>query len=367
MLPATPASYTQHTITATSAKTIRTYNTLKLEDVLFGDVWVCSGQSNMAYSLEGANGVGIVHPPVNNSAVEIADMVHWPHIRMLRTGRAPSSSPQLELLPADTVTGGSAGAAVVGWSQPCPGILNGKCRADFSNICWFYGRNIQKQLDIPIGLIGTYVGGTQDEAWSSQDALKKCGVVSPNLQQQDTKGVEVDGERAAGDDQQHGTQSAPNVMSHSDGPQSAPNAELRGTVKEPHSALWNGMVAPLLRSTIKGAVWYQGESDSSHPGGARDGYNCTFPAMIADWRSKWSASTNGLTNATFPFGFVQLNSVGNASAYTNVTDPSNGDPYQPSPYGYAGLRWSQSAGYGYTPNPKMPNVFMAVCYDTPDV
>ena len=354
MLPATRASYTQHTIAATSAKTISTHNTLTLQDVLFGDVWVCSGQSNMAYSLEGANGEAIVHPPVNDSVAEIADMVNWPHIRMLRTGRAAPPLPQLELLPAGNVTGGSAGPAVVGWSRPCPAVLNGKCRADFSNICWFYGRNIQQQLEIPIGLIGTYVGGTPDEAWSSQDALEKCGVVSPNLQQQDTKGVEVDGERAAGDDQQHGTQSAPNV-------------ELRGTVKEPHSALWNGMVAPLLRSTIKGAVWYQGESDASHPGGARDGYNCTFPAMIADWRSKWSASTNGLTNATFPFGFVQLNSVGNASAYTNVTDPSNGDPYQPSPYGYAGLRWSQSAGYGYTPNPKMPNVFMAVCYDTPDV
>ena len=118
---------------------------------------------------------------------------------------------------------------------------------------------------------------------------------------------------------------------------------------------------------VSKAVWYQGEADSSHPGGAADGYNCTFPAMIADWRSKWSASTNGLTNRTFPFGFVQLNSVGNAKAYTNATDPSNGDPYKPSPYGYAGLRWSQSAGYGYVPNPKMPNVFMAVCYDTPDV
>ena len=86
--------------------------------------------------------------------------------------------------------------------------------------------------------------------------------------------------------------------------------------------------------------------------------------MIADWRSKWHAATEGRTDASFPFGFVQLNSIGNGTVYDNPAD--TGDDLSPA-FGYAGLRWSQTASYGHVPNPAMPNVFMAVSEDTPDV
>jgi sialate O-acetylesterase len=195
-----------------------------------------------------------------------------------------------------------------------------KCRVDFSAMCWFYGRNVHKALadagtPRPIGLIQSCQSGTPDEAWSSKDALAKCN--------------------AGGG-----------------------------------STLWNGMIVPLLNTTIKGAVWYQGESDSTHPGGAADGYNCTFPAMLADWRKQWHAGTNGETAADFPFGFVQLNSISNGTVFANpAADPTaGGSPtgsFSPK-FGYAGLRWAQTAGYGYVPNPAMPNTFMAVSVDTPD-
>ena len=110
---------------------------------------------------------------------------------------------------------------------------------------------------------------------------------------------------------------------------------------------------------------YQGESDATHPGGSVDCYNCTFPAMVNDWRSKFHRSTNGETDARFPFGVVQLNSIGNATVYNNPADPTNGDPLSPA-WGYAGLRWSQSTGHGFVPNAAQPNVFMAVSVDTPD-
>ena len=88
--------------------------------------------------------------------------------------------------------------------------------------------------------------------------------------------------------------------------------------------------------------------------------------MIADWRQQWHASTGGQTDKTFPFGFVQLNSIGNGSVYDNPVDPSdNADNLSPS-FGYAGLRWSQSTTHGYAPNPAQPNVFMATSLDTPD-
>lgn len=169
----------------------------------------------MAYALNGSNSEKIVHPPVNNSEAEIADMVNWPYLRLFRTGHQSIPSPAKDLVPP--VNGGSD-ALVVGWSQPCPpGGTSGSnpCRVDFSNMCYFFGRNIQAALKAksgnitPIGLIGTYVGGTPDELWSSPDALKKC--LDP----------------------------------------SAP-------VPSGDSNLWNGMVVPLLNTTITGAIWYQG-------------------------------------------------------------------------------------------------------------
>jgi sialate O-acetylesterase len=162
------------------------------------------------------------------------------------------------------------------------------------------------------------VGGTPDEAWSSTDALEQCLEPNGHWPVQKTN----------------------------------------------YSFLWNSMIAPLTNTTIKGAVWYQGEADAAHPGGMYDGYNCTFPAMIQDWRLKWGEGTNKQTDAEFPFGFVQLNSVGNSTVYDRPSDKSNGDPYSPA-FGYGGVRWAQTAGFGYTPNPKMPNVFMATSFDTP--
>ena len=69
------------------------------------------------------------------------------------------------------------------------------------------------------------------------------------------------------------------------------------------SCLWNAMIVPFLNVTIYGAIWYQGEENAQRP---MYPYNCTFPAMIDDWRSKWYASTQHNTDETFPFGFVQV-------------------------------------------------------------
>ena len=69
------------------------------------------------------------------------------------------------------------------------------------------------------------------------------------------------------------------------------------------SCLWNAMIFPFLNMTIYGSIWYQGEENAERP---LYDYNCTFPAMIDDWRSKWYESTQHNTDATFPFGFVQV-------------------------------------------------------------
>ena len=142
----------------------------------------------MAYSINGSNGGGIVHPPVNDSATEITAMHQYSHIRMFRPGKNPMDLPSLETVPTDSGGSFPAGMQPQGWSEPCPASLKGRCRVDFSNICWFYGRDVFTKLVAsqprPIGLIGSYVGGTPDEAWSSPDALKKC--LKPPTQSQHT-------------------------------------------------------------------------------------------------------------------------------------------------------------------------------------
>lgn len=273
ILPPTPSSFTPYNITASSSAG----SSAILVNVLFGDVWVCSGQSNMAFGIGG----------VNDSKTEIADEINFPFIRMYTVGHRGISTPQIEA------------TSFHKWGQPQT------FAGGFSAVCWFYGRDIYEKLTPkrPIGLIDTNVGGTPVEHWSSPDALKLCF----------PKG-------------------------HND------------------SLLWNGMVVPLLNCSIRGTIWYQGENNNGNP----TSYNCTFPTMIDDWRSKWYQSTSGNTDPTFPFGFAQLDSTGNGPTYNHPKD--RGDYAG----GFAGLRWSQTAGYGYVPNPRMPKTFMAVILDTPN-
>jgi len=126
--------------------------------------------------------------------------------------------------------------------------------AHFQPLAGFFGRNLYDNLQVPIGLFSDNWGGTPVQAWSSADALKKC-------------------------------------------PGKSKPTEKVGGPNDP-SNLWNAMILPVLSMTIKGALWYQGESNSGQP----NYYACGFPAMIADWREKWG----GTTSKTFPFYYVQL-------------------------------------------------------------
>ena len=241
-LPATKASFTAYTISAHSKLSSAT---ITLADVLFGDVWVCSGQSNMAYSLNGSNGNSIVHPPVNNSAAEFADMANYPHIRMIRAGKQKPSSPLLEPHPNDP--GGSM-PAVQGWTPPC--IADGICRVDFSSMCYFFGRDIYDSLakhdtPRPVGLIGTYWGGTADELWSSPEALKvrPTHLVRPVFATLVWTYLWSESRRWFVLVQECLDPEAP--------------------VPVGDSSLWYGMATPFVRSTIKGAIWYQGEGAHS--------------------------------------------------------------------------------------------------------
>lgn len=114
-----------------------------------------------------------------------------------------------------------------------------------------------------------------------------------------------------------------------------------------HSVLWNAMIHPLLNMTIKGAIWYQGEANTDYN---QKKYSCSFPSMIDDWRMAFHQSSGGQTAPDFPFGFVQVSTYIKASLSE----------------GFPNIRWHQTADYGFAPNLRMKNTFMAVAMDLGD-
>ncbi|XP_052802059.1 sialate O-acetylesterase-like [Mya arenaria] len=268
LLPATTAGG-PHNVSVTSSD-----GGAALSDVMFGDVWVCSGQSNMEYTLSGISNY--------TAYIDAAKSLH--NIRLFRTNHKATDVPQVE--------------PVVNTQWTIPDQHDAHTRV-FSAVCLMYALELAPHLQRPLGLVETNWGGTPVEAWSSPDALAKC-----------------------------------------------PQHKRRAVNAHSPSALWNGMVAPLLPMTIYGAIWYQGEANA----GKAHLYACQFRAMIEDWRAKFHAKSHSQTSNQFPFGFVQLAPFRNGS----------------SSLGFSEIRWAQTANYGYVPNPSLSAVFMAVAMDLPD-
>ncbi|XP_033740495.1 sialate O-acetylesterase-like isoform X2 [Pecten maximus] len=280
---------------------------ITLTDVLFGDVWICSGQSNMEFTVRMGN----------NATEEIQDANNYPHIRVFTVNqRAGSSTPLSDFTIKNSIkqywsvaSNASIGGTDVEWGY-------------FSSVCWLYGKYLYQKLGYPIGLVNTCWGGTPVEAWSSPDALLKCGLFGSPHNTEKVRFTDLD---------------RSSDYRYSDGQTLfwSPN----------YSDLWNAMVNPLLNMTIYGTIWYQGESNAPHP----HNYNCTFPSMISDWRAKFHAS-HRQNDPSFPFGFVMLGA--------NEPDMTKFD-------GFPEIRWHQTADYGYVPNHKMVNTFMANAMDLP--
>ncbi|MFC7523767.1 sialate O-acetylesterase [Parapedobacter sp. GCM10030251] len=222
-------------------------NTLKLSDVLIGEVWICSGQSNMEWSVANSD----------NAEQEIA-RANSPRIRHIKIPRKTAGQPLDDI------------GEPLEWKQANPQNVG-----DFTAVGYFYARELQKQLDVPIGLINTSWGGTMVETWISKEALEKDKSLK--------KAVQVF-ENVPADTVQKNT-----------------NPNRYPTL------LFNAMINPLIPYTIKGAIWYQGESNA----GRAYEYRTSFPMMIKDWRKRW-----GLGD--FPFYFVQLASF-KAAGGTSAT------------------------------------------------
>jgi sialate O-acetylesterase len=234
--------------------TAANYPDQTLDDVLVGDVWLCSGQSNMTLNMNS----------VTNAKQEIADADH-PKIRLF-TVPTKTAVASLE------VPGGT-------WSVCSPETITG-----FSAAAYFFGRDLNLKLNIPVGLIHSSVGGTPAESWTGEAKLRTLlPEFNPQLDALDKAVADKD---------------SPALKA------------IEGDTNYP-TVLFNGMIRPLVPFGIKGVIWYQGENNAHSPRDDRkmhdvDGpteYRTLLPAMITDWRNQW-----GLGN--FPFLIVQLAGFG---------------------------------------------------------
>jgi sialate O-acetylesterase len=276
--------------------TITGENTVTVNNLLVGEVWVCSGQSNMEWPLARTATVKEETPKAN-----------FPEIRMFTVKKKIAIEPQTE--------------AEGSWVQCSPETV-GK----FSGVGYFFAREIYQKLNIPVGMIHTSWGGTPAQAWTSIEGFGK----DPELAEYVTaaqKNIENYPAAVAAHPakmekfklvQQHWNETVAKpareamkawneavAKAKKDGqPQPpkpaplgkppAPPAPPEGTQGHP-TTLYNGMLAPVIPYAIKGVIWYQGESNAKK---AKQ-YQTLFPAMIADWREKWK-------QGDFPFFFVQI-------------------------------------------------------------
>ena len=232
-------------------------NTVTLSDVLVGEVWICSGQSNMEWSVNASM----------NAKEEIAGADH-PQIRLFNVP-GHTTSPVAK----DTCPGA--------WQICQPQSIRG-----FSAVGYFFGRRLQKTLNVPIGLVGSNWGGTRIEPWTSPA----------------------------------GFQSVPELKNLAD--QVGQYTETTKVGGGSPSAIYNAMVHPLAPFAMRGAIWYQGESN----GGEGESYYHKTQALVNGWRQ--------LFNPDLAFYWVQL-----ANFRAPNENPEGGD-------GWARIREAQRKALG---------------------
>lgn len=244
---------------------------LSRQDVLVGEVWVCSGQSNMGWTLKQSAG--------GDEAIAAAGDAQ---LRLFNAGARAVDVPQ------DSI-GGT-------WA-----VDSSQSATNFSGVAYFFGKDLRKALGVPVGLIKSAVGGTVAEAWTPKADLETNPTLKPLLDQQAA--------RVAGFAKvlEEYKQKEPELLKAHEAAVAKAKADNKPEPKKPAPpadpgtngnrpfGLYNGSIAPLVPYAIRGAIWYQGESNS---GRGRE-YQTLFPALISGWRKVWA-------QGDFPFLFVQI-------------------------------------------------------------
>jgi sialate O-acetylesterase len=243
---------------------------VSIKNVLVGEVWVCSGQSNMAFGLAGSvNG---------QAAIQAAGDKN---LRLFAAAARATDEPQ------DSI-GGS-------WNVDSP-----TSAARFSAVAYYFGKSLRAKLGVPIGLIKSAVGGTVAESWTARQELEMNPVLKPlfGVQEQRVAGYAKQLEAYKKREPQLLKRYEAALKKAKENKQRPPRKPRPpvdpSTNKNRPTGLYNGSIAPLVPYGIQGAIWYQGEANSSRG----EQYRTLFPAMISSWRRAWRHD--------FPFLFVQI-------------------------------------------------------------
>jgi len=284
--------------------TIRGKNEITIKNILVGEVWIASGQSNMALPVKRSA----------NAEPEITE-ANYPEIRLFTVERKVAEEPQSDC------TGN--------WVLCSPETI-----PVFSAVAYYFGREVHKELNVPIGLIHTSWGGTPAEAWTRREILQADADFAPILQRYaDTVAKYPEAKKEYERKVNKWKDAVANAKSEGKKPPRRPREPSGpGNPRSP-GGLYNAMIAPLMSYGIKGAIWYQGEANA----GRAYQYRKLFATMIKNWRDDWG-------QGDFPFLFVQL-------ANFKAVNP------EPSESDWAELREAQLMTLS------LPNTGMAVIID----
>ena len=250
--------------------TVKARNTLTVTDVLLGEVWLCSGQSNMGMT-------------VANSADYDKEKTaaNYPALRMFRQADGPAPTPQ------ESGTGA--------WVVCTPDTVGA-----YSATAYFFGRELHQKLKTPVGLLNSSVGGTAIESWTSHDAQKDRAELKPIYDRWAKLQTDWTPETAqAAFVKQLATfkESAAKARAEGKPAPRPPRKPTEPRLDNNHPAnLFNGKIMPLIPYAIRGAIWYQGEHNAGREAHL---YRLQLELLIQDWRTRWQ-------QGDFPFAWVQL-------------------------------------------------------------
>ncbi|MBX9791846.1 MAG: sialate O-acetylesterase [Pirellulales bacterium] len=242
-------------------------NTIKLADILVGEVWLGSGQSNMQWSVQ-----------LSSDAEKEIAAANYPEIRLFTVPMVPSGRP------AENVN--------AQWVVCTPETIK-----NFSGVLFFFGRELHKELQVPLGLINTSWGGTRIEPWTPPEGLASQTELQGDLAWVKARQADYQAALDASLAQYRAwiakAEKAKAAGGEIPDPPAAPDHPLNsnGTA----TGLYNGMIHPLVPLAMRGALWYQGEANV----GEAMHYHTRMKALIQGWRTVWG-------QGDFPFLFVQL-------------------------------------------------------------
>ncbi len=259
---------------------IKGKNLIVLKDVLIGEVWFCSGQSNMAFPLK-----------YSDSAKEEIAKANYPAIRYFSIKKQYGQQPFKD-------SGGSV------WEKASP-----ETAPSFSAVAYYFAKKINNDLKVPVGIVYSAWGGTPAEAWTPKKILEKDSSFQFYLR----RWKEIPGQVGKDSMDYHQALLEWEKNSNSPGNTLLPKLDLPRTLyyyQRPWcqpAALFNGMINPVIPYTFKGILWYQGESNV----GEAENYEHLFTSMISSWRNQWSLEGG---EKVLPFYFVQIAPFG----YSNL-------------------------------------------------